>query len=177
MITSLGKRAQRPSDLVGLLLDCHERIRRFTALAQTIGLRRDAPDAEVIEACASVERYFARALPLHVADEEESILPRLRGLDPELDRALSHMHVQHQGHAAPLARLLGALAAVAVAPEAAASRAHLAAVATELEQAFEEHLALEESVIFPRLARLERHVQDEVLRELRARRAGGAESG
>lgn len=175
MITSLGRRAQRSTDLVGLLLDCHERIRRFMALAQTIALRSDAPHAEVIEACTGVERYFARALPLHVADEEESILPRLRGLDPELDHALSHMHAQHQAHTAPLARLLGALAAVVAAPEAAAARAHLAAVATELEEAFEEHLTLEESVIFPRLSRLERDVQDEVLRELRARRAAAGE--
>ena len=172
MITSLGKKPQRPSGLVELLLACHERIRRFTALAQTIALSRDAPDAEVVEACGAVERYFARALPLHVADEEESILPRLRGLDSELDHALTHMHVQHQSHTAPLARLLGALAAVAAAPEQAAPRAHLAAVATELVQTFEEHLMLEESVIFPRLGQLERHVQDEVLRELRARRAG-----
>ena len=175
MITSLGKKAQRPPDLLELLLACHERIRRFMALARTIALRRDVPDAQLIEACGDVERYFARALQLHVADEEESILPRLRGLEPELDRALTVMHVQHESHAAPLAGLLGALGAVAAAPEAAAPRAHLAAIATELEQAFAEHLALEESQIFPRLARLERGVQDQIRRELRARRTADLE--
>src|SRR5690606_15926791 len=73
-------RRDTPRDLVDLLGECHARIRRFVELAHEAAIRMDAPVEQVIQACADVERYFVEALPLHVADEEESIAPRLKGL-------------------------------------------------------------------------------------------------
>ena len=85
VLTRLGRGAGA-ADAVGLLLDCHERIRAFTAMASRLAAPGDpGPDA-IRDAAARVHRYFAEALPLHAQDEEESLAPRLRGRDPDLDR-------------------------------------------------------------------------------------------
>jgi hypothetical protein len=67
------------SDIVDLLLECHERIRSFIGLAGRLANCGPVSDTEVSDAAARVVRYFSESLPLHVADEEESILPRLLG--------------------------------------------------------------------------------------------------
>lgn len=169
MLIKLG--AGPPSeDLVDLLMACHTRIRSFVGVAQALGSRGDLADAEVREACTSCERYFSEALPLHVEDEERSLLPRLVGRDPEVDRALVQMHAQHAAHGEVLASLLAALAEVRAHAGEAASRARLAGAAARASVAFEEHLALEEAVIFPAARALPLAVRREAVRELRARR-------
>lgn len=78
MLARLSKGPTAPTtDLVALLMDCHARIRHFAKLAHRIGVDLEATPANRSEACLAVERYFTEALPLHVQDEEESILPRL----------------------------------------------------------------------------------------------------
>jgi iron-sulfur cluster repair protein YtfE (RIC family) len=172
MLRPKSQKLTREDDLLALLLDCHERIRRFAALARTAGERGNAPEAQVVDACASVERYFTQALPLHVQDEEESILPRLRGLAPEVDRALDDMASQHTAHALHLPAMLAASASVRAEPSAPDRRAALAEVAVALEQELESHLQLEETVIFPAIrALLPAAVQAEIVKELRARRS------
>jgi hemerythrin-like domain-containing protein len=162
-----------PEDLVGLLLACHERIRRFAGIAVEIGHRDDLPPAEIASAAQRCEKYFDLALPLHVADEEESLLPRLRGVDPDLDAALEAMGAQHREHAILLPELLAALRAVQVSPEDAGARERLRKVATPLARDFEQHLELEERVVFPAiLARLSAEAQAQAIAELRARRGG-----
>ena len=169
MTVILGHR-RRSGDVVDALLECHDRIRTFTALALAAG-ERDAPAAEIIDACARVERYFTEALPLHVADEESSLAPRLRGCSPDIDGALATMHAQHGEHDRAVRELLEAAAGVRVAPADVSRRARLAAAARELEQAFAEHLRLEEEVIFPALRRLLSPADlDAIAGEQRARR-------
>lgn len=171
MLVSLGKRTSEES-LSGLLLACHQRIRAFSQLALTAAVRHDVPPDETRDACARCARYFREALPLHVADEEESLLPRLRGQRTALDEALATMHAQHAEHAAPLAELLAALARVGDAPGDLTLREPLRDVAARVEREFAAHLALEESVVFPALAELLSAAQQaEVVAELRARRA------
>lgn len=172
MRTLLGNRRDSGErDLVDLLSDCHDRIRRFVALAREAATRRDVPADQIIVACADVERYFGAALPLHVADEEESIAPRLRGLSPEVDRALDQMESQHQGHAPKIAALLGALAEVGRDPGDQDRRSALARVAADLQADLEEHLTLEEAIVFPAVREiLPREMQAQVIEELRQRR-------
>jgi hemerythrin-like domain-containing protein len=171
MLLEIGQGSKRSGDLVDLLLECHGRIRSFLALAHAAGSREGVPAAEVAEACARVERYFTEALPLHVADEDESILPRLRGADPEVDRALETMHAQHLEHEPLLAALLGAAAALREGPADPARRAALAEIATTLEHELGLHLTLEETVILPAIRRLlSAAAQAEIVEELRARR-------
>ncbi len=170
----IGISAQRKDearDLVDLLGECHVRIRRFVELAHEAAIRTDAPADQVSQACADVERYFIEALPLHVADEEESIAPRLKGLSPEVDRALDDMTHQHQQHSPTLAELLRASAKVRAQPNHPGTRDDLAKVAKDLQIEFEEHLTLEETVIFPAIrGLLPRETRDLIVDELRKRR-------
>ncbi|MBI5518333.1 MAG: hemerythrin domain-containing protein [Deltaproteobacteria bacterium] len=170
MLVTLGRRAE-PTDLVGLLLECHQRIRTFLHVASELGRREDLDAATVATESARCARYFTEALPLHVADEEESILPRLRGVAPAVDAALAAMHAQHQDHGAPLGALLSALGALGEAPGDPAARARVREAVTTLEGAFEEHLALEETVLFPALAARPPEVQRAIREELRGRRS------
>lgn len=171
MPISLGQRRKDPADLVDLLLECHERIRSFVDLAQLAATRADLSQADVTDACARVERYFTQALPLHVRDEEDSILPRLRGRDPEVDQALESMAAQHGEHAPGLRALLAASAALGQAPADADARRALASASTALAREFDAHLSLEEDVIFPALRRLlPAAALAEIVDELRARR-------
>lgn len=159
-------------NLVDLLLECHQRIRSFSALAREVSEQSNYDSEEVTNACLSVTRYFTQALPLHVDDEEQSILPRLIGRLPRLDDALALMQAQHAQHQGPLGRML------AICTELAAPSARASELATELrplaqivERELGEHLELEESIIFPGISQyLTDTEQAMVVRELRARR-------
>ena len=89
---------QEPQDIVDLLLECHERIRSFAGVARRIAETTSASADEIRDAAARVSRYFSEALPLHVADEEQSIIPRLAGKNADVDAALARMHGEHQEH-------------------------------------------------------------------------------
>lgn len=177
MLDQIG--AARPAgDIVDLLLDCHVRIRRFTDMALRLGSARGAPAREVAEAAAAVHRYFSEALPLHAQDEEESLLPRLAGKDPDVDRALVEMHRQHEGHGPVLDRVLALCAALASAPERHGELApELREAALALRDHFDGHLPPEEQTIFPAIRRvLSEDDRAAMLRELRARRGAGDHS-
>ncbi len=150
-------------DVVDSLLDCHRRIRAFLAMAARVGQGGDPAD-QVAEACAQIGRYFREAMPRHVADEEESILPRLRGRAADIDAALAGMHEQHAAHEEHVAELAAAVAA----PEA---RPRIATAAAALEEALAPHLDLEEAIVFPAIRRL-LTAQDlaDIAAEMRARR-------
>jgi hypothetical protein len=123
MIGKLFGIAARPStrrptddDALDLLLACHGRIRSFTSLAVTLAGGRGLADAEVAEAAGAVARYFGVALPLHVADEDESLMPRLlaapaaRALDEPL-RTMEREHVEIEAHLAAFVPVWEELAA------------------------------------------------------------------
>ena len=170
MLTQIGRR-EVPEDLVGLLLECHERIRRFVHIAEQAARRTDVPESEIVEACEGCERYFNLALPLHVQDEEQSVYPRLHGKSAEVDAALSTMREQHAAHEATLTELLAALAAVRGQPGNREARGRLERAAVALEAELEEHLGLEERVILPAVKeRLSHDEQRAIIGELRARR-------
>lgn len=154
-----------------MLLECHQRIRTFTHLAQDIGRRQDLAGAEVIDACQRCDRYFREALPLHVEDEEKSLLPRLTDAGAEVKDALAAMCAQHLEHVPLLHALLESLRAVQGDPDVVQHRQRLQASASHLAPAFEKHLMLEETIVFPAVrCRLPGDVQDRVIQELRARR-------
>ncbi len=171
MLTVLGKSSQ-PAGAVDLLLECHDRIRSFLALALRIPGARAEDPAMVAEAAGRVRRYFVEALPLHAQDEEESILPRLRGRDPAVDAALDLMAREHAEHERPLGALVAACERVALEPGRHAELAPAIAAATaELERHFSGHLRREEEIIFPALRRLlDARADAEIGREIRARR-------
>lgn len=171
MLTRIGKPAA-PGDVVDALLDCHQRIRDFTALALRLATTGGLAEDDVRDAAARVHRYFAVALPLHAQDEEESILPRLRGADPAVDAELATMRREHAEHGDPVGRLLTACAELQARPgELARLAPSLADAARELQHHFEQHLLREERVIFPAVRRhLDRPTQEAIQGEMRARR-------
>lgn len=171
LIELSNKRKESAKDLVGLLEDCHARIRYFIQLAYQAAVRTDVPPEELRQVCADVERYFIEALPLHIADEEESIAPRLHGLSPEVDDALQQMAQEHRGHSPTLAALLRASRVVREGPKNPEARNELAKTALRLQREFEEHLAFEESVLFPVVRTLiAQDARNLILQELRERR-------
>lgn len=104
------------SDPLGLLRACHGRVERFAELALTIAdeLDGEPPGEAVSRTAGRVLRYFDEAAPLHHADEENDLLPRLRKrlpaeeaarLTPLLD-ALAAEHAALAEHWAVLRPLL-----------------------------------------------------------------------
>lgn len=170
MLHTLGRR--RPVEgLTTMLLECHGRIREFLALAVRAGAHQDTPASDVAVACQRVERYFEEALPLHVRDEEESLLPRLRGRSPAIDAALARMHGEHAAHGPLVDTLVARSQALRSAPGEAEARSALVLAARALEAAFEPHLREEEAVVFPAIdVHLSIEERDAVVRELRDRR-------
>ncbi len=166
-------RSRAPShDAVGLLLECHERIRAFLSLGRQIAEVREASAAALEEAALRVLRYFSEALPLHARDEEESILPRLHGHDPAVDAALDAMVREHAEHEPPLRRLLDACRELVRDPLRHAALRHAVADAVEeLERHFAEHLRREEEVVFPAMRRyLDAAANAAIVAEIRGRR-------
>lgn len=159
-----------PGHLGGLLLECHGRIRAFLAIARRLAAGVEADPSEVQEAARGIHRYFATAFPLHVADEEETIWPALRGTDPQLDAALDEASAEHGGHARMVAELIESAASLATPGRGPA--AALGAVAAALEAELVPHLDAEERAIFPALGRLPVATVESLSAALRGRRTG-----
>lgn len=170
MTIQLGRgRSGEPETLLSLLGACHERIRSFIALGVRVAEPGHAP-AQRADACARVARYFAVALPLHVRDEEDSLLPRLRGRAPALDAALAALAHEHALHEAYLAALLDGCAEVASHGPTDAALARVAEASARLAPLLEQHLGAEEAEVFPHVQALPEPEQRAILAELRARR-------
>lgn len=170
MLVQLGQRTPT-TDLVDLLADCHQRIRTFLALATRIATNPQAPIDEIRTSAGQVQRYFSLAFPLHLADEEQEIEPRLAGISPDVDKALAQMHAEHALHEPKIARLLELCTLLERDPrliDAVCDR--LAEVATQLTAELDTHLALEERVIFPALAQLPDEDRKSIVEMMRARR-------
>lgn len=173
MLVQIGHSGES-SDIVDLLLACHERIRFFIDLAVRLAETTGVSLQEIREAAARVVRYFSESLPLHVADEEETILPRLVGREPMLDRTLETMCDEHDSHEPQLEWLLKICRTLENAPEKLSEmRADLREIASRLAVAFKTHLVHEEAVILPAIkALLSDQDRQAMLQELRARRSG-----
>jgi iron-sulfur cluster repair protein YtfE (RIC family) len=175
MLVQLGSKstaATAEESLLGLLTACHARIRQFTQLALALATRPEVPEAEARDALGRCRRYFTEALPLHVCDEEDSLVPRLQGRDATVDAALGRMRDEHVAHVPLLVDFIAALERCAADPKVPDARAELARAASVLADDFETHLVQEETVIFPALERLlSAPEQAAVVGELRSRRS------
>ena len=138
-------------------------------LARAIADRADASDEQVVQAARDVRRYFVEALPLHVADEDDSIAPRLRGRDRSLDEALSVVTAEHAAMNALLDELTSRCASIASAP-GDCDRVGLRACIDALDRHWDEHLALEERLVIPAAKTLEPAIVAAIRDEMTARR-------
>ena len=165
-----------PEDAVDLLLGCHLRIRHFAAAAVKLAHAQGATDDEVRQAAAAVYRYFSVSLPLHEADEEETVRPRLDPVAGERVRhALLAMADQHQGIYDFVERLMPLLQLVEQNPGALSQvGGEMCSLTSALDEIFRAHLELEEQVIFPAIREsLSESDRAEMLKEMQHRRKQG----
>jgi hemerythrin-like domain-containing protein len=100
MPVQIGAQTHDFSEPTGLLSDCHRRIEMFLGSLQRVSELIDRPLADGARAALqSALRYFQEAAPKHIADEEESLFPRLRQMnDPEMERAVSTLDALEDDH-------------------------------------------------------------------------------
>lgn len=140
-------------DPLGMVLECHERIRRFVSLAETLASPpADATPEQIAEGARDVLRYFSVALPLHEQDEEQSIAPRLAGktLGADADRALAELVPQHREIEELISGLMRRWKELAGEPERLGTlRTVIGAPTKRLRQLFDAHLEGEEKRLLP----------------------------
>lgn len=143
------------TDPLALFVDCHERIRRFCRLAVRIA-SEPAPDSDIKDAAFAVHRYFHRALPLHIEDEDLSLLPRLEAVgDAQVKQALEQMSDEHGPLDSRIRALIPSWRLLSERPsELAAMKSEMFEEASAIEHLMLAHLVHEETVIFPAARRL-----------------------
>jgi hemerythrin-like domain-containing protein len=141
---------------IRLLSDCHRRIERF--LDSMLGVAEAAAGGALTEpqrvALDTALRYFDGAAPLHSADEEQSLFPRMRATGhPAMEaagRILDSLEADHRtadtahAEAASLAREW--LERGSLTPEATR---RLTALLRDLRRLYDFHIALEDDDVFP----------------------------
>jgi iron-sulfur cluster repair protein YtfE (RIC family) len=167
--------ATAPASPVEMLRACHAQTRHFVQLSRTLAEAVLVPPAEIAEAASDVFRYFNHALPLHQADENQSLFPRIQSCLPPgalLREAAETMVEQHLAIDELVAELLPLCDCLRHQPERFPSLAHrLQHVTAALGQIFAAHFHLEEAVIFPALPRLLTETQmQEIAHEMHQRR-------
>lgn len=175
-ITSPRAPNHRPEDAIQLLAACHARIRHFSAAAVKLAHAQSASADDIRMSAAGVYRYLSVSLPLHEADEEDTVRPRLDAVaDDHARHALIAMHDQHQAIDELVERLLPLLLMVERNPAAIHDvGAEMCSVTKALQEIFEAHLKLEEDVIFPAiLTALPENERDMMLKEMQQRRQQG----
>jgi hemerythrin-like domain-containing protein len=168
-------RSSTSETALDMLIGCHERIRHFSSMSRKLAHAQDADAQQVQSAAEAAHRYFTVALPLHEADENESLHPRLKRAVPAGDLAgpaADAMVDQHNAIDELLERLLPLLQLLernpAKQPEVAAE---MCAITSRLDDLFSEHLELEEKVVFPAItASLSETDRESLVEEMQARR-------
>jgi len=162
-------------DPIGMLTDCHRRIEQFLAILVLVA-ERAAGRALSGEESAAVDaalQYFRKGGQRHNADEEESLFPRLRaaardegfkeieGLESyHRDANYLHQAVEKLYHSWTQGGTLSG-------PD----QADLVSMTQRLKRLYEEHIRLEEQVVFPRAASvLNKESIAAIGQEFRARR-------
>ncbi len=145
-----GPRPPTTEEPVDLLMACHARLRHFSGLALSLAAGSGLGAEPVRDASTQLVRYFRVALPLHEADEEQSLAPALlsTGAGAQVAEALERMTAQHVLVHEVLEELLPEWERLQEAPEGIAALDLLAA-SRRLGAVLDIHLALEEQDLFP----------------------------
>ena len=176
-ISPLTSSQPKSEDAVDLLLGCHQRIRHFTGVAVKLAHAQGATPEEIAQAAAGVHRYYSVSLPLHEADEDQTLRPRLGAIaDDRIGHALLAMSDQHQAIDELIERLLPLLVMVEHNPDMLpAVGGEMCSITQALGEMFRAHLQMEEEVIFPAIREaLPETARAEMLREMQERRKQGS---
>jgi iron-sulfur cluster repair protein YtfE (RIC family) len=158
-----------------MLLGCHFHIRHFLQLGRTLANAEGVPPQEIADAAMAIFRYFRHALPLHEADEDDSLFSRLYFALPQggqVREAAETMVEQHKAIDELAAELLSVCDSLGSQPQRLPSLARrLDQVTRALEDIFTAHLRMEETVVFPAIAELLTPAQiEEMSHEMHQRR-------
>lgn len=182
MIQINAPREHTFAEPLGLLSDCHRRIEKF--LEQLLRVTRTTAGGQLNEvqrdALATALAYFRRAAPLHTADEEASLFPRLRILaengDATARQALAVMERLEQDHDAADIRhaIIDELGTHWLEHNALESSqtARLESELTQLRAFYAAHIAVEDKELFPLAGTLLDDVQIETIGREMAKRRG-----
>lgn len=145
-------------DPIGMLKDCHRRVERFLHILWVVAKR--APGrvltAEETSAVQSALQYFRVGGRRHTADEEESLFPRLRaGSIAETFDELDRLEDDHS-NATGLHETVDALYSMWIAAGRLSKEdeQRLQSASEQLKHLYEEHIQVEEQIVFPRAARM-----------------------
>ena len=143
-------------DPIGMLKDCHRRIERFLHILCLVAERaqKRALTGEEAEAVQAALQYFRLGGQRHTADEEESLFPRLRAASAaDQFTEIGRLEDDHR-HANDLHAAADTLysAWIATGALSAVDEQRLLTVTSSLKQLYEEHIQVEEKIVFPRAA-------------------------
>ena len=165
LISSADSGDERPLEL---LYACHDRVRRFTALAGRLAAHvvDHGADEQARDAATQILRYFELSLPNHHADEEEDVFPALRELkDPAIVGAIAALEAQHAVLDALWQEVGPWLKQIAQGEGAPAPQGLARFVAD-----YAAHTEREEREVFAAIERLPTAVVDTIAQRMRARR-------
>jgi hemerythrin-like domain-containing protein len=144
-------------DPLGMLHDCHRRIEHFLNIVCVVA-DRAAGRALSEEESAGIQAalsYFRTGGQRHNADEEQSLFPRMRAAGaesvPEIG-GLEHDHRDAELLHAKVDTIYSAWIANQVIPPQ--QQSELKAATDQLKRLYEQHIAIEEKVVFPRAAQM-----------------------
>ncbi len=132
-----------------------------------------AGETERADAARAVLRYYTIALPLHEADENDSIYPRLRKKLPEgaLAEANETMVAQHQTIDTLVAALVPQWQTIVDRPAGQNAFRSLLQQTHQLQNTWTSHLQMEEEQVVPAMRQyLTLHDLEVIRNEMRARR-------
>ncbi len=144
----------------------HRRLEeRMSDLSGLLAAAADGHDGrEERDAIGDIARFLRRSAANHIADEEESVFPRLDAED--LTAKLRHEHEDQAALTDELVPLLKELRD-AITPEALSRAADLA---RRLDEAYRKHTALEDKELLPMVAALDETTRATIAAEMKTRR-------
>lgn len=140
-------------DPMALLRACHEKVVRFTTLAQRLQahVRAQGVDEQAREAAQAVLRYFMLAAPLHHADEDDDLFVVLRELgQPPLTARIDALQAEHDALAERWDEVRPWLEAIASGQVPTGAEPDVDGFATR----YREHAQAEETEVYPHAAEL-----------------------
>jgi hemerythrin-like domain-containing protein len=156
-------------DPIGMLRACHRRMERQLATLSRLcrHLPENHADEDARTAASAVMRYFDTAAANHHADEEATLLPRLRAARPDLGELCSEIERDHVALDDRWLHLRARLAAVAVGRSGYLPVREVEAFSAD----YAAHIAKEEAILLPRAAEsLDEAMLAEIGEEMAARR-------
>jgi iron-sulfur cluster repair protein YtfE (RIC family) len=176
MPVQIGAVTHNFSDPTGLLSDCHRRILMFLGSLIAVARIIHCPLTDKTRpALDSTLRYFREAAPKHTADEEESLFPRLRQVHhPDIQCALAALEELENDHrwAAPLHAEVERLGQqyLSTGNLSPTDGEGFRKAVTSLTSMYQQHISVEDDVVFPVAARLLSSAQGAAIAEEMATR-------